>query len=458
MIMRFNDAVSGNSETALQKSKKRIEQLEKELEGYRKAEKEYKETIEEFQQKETVSQEIFDSLPIGIMIVDEDSTIWQVNRTLQKRIMKDKQELTGKKGGEGILCYYSIDEECGKGIFCSNCPIRKNVKKVFKTNNPVYELEVSLYVLAAEKPRMVWIRLNIFPIKIKENQYAVLTIENIEKEKINVELKKQMKNKEEKLLELERYDQLRNEFFANVSHELKTPLNIILGTIQLFEDVETEKRFGRYIKIIRQNCFRLLKLINNIIDIARIDLGFFDLNLRNENIIAIIKETTYSTMVYAKSRGIELRFDTDIEKKIIACDAEKIERVLLNLLSNAIRYSSENGSIAVRVYEKSGSVYISVKDTGVGIPAEMLKEIFKLFRQVESSFDKNNEGTGIGLFIVKSIIDLHGGTICVKSEVNKGSEFIIELPSRIICQPEYVKDSKYEYNSEKLTIEFSDIK
>ena len=157
--------------------------------------------------------------------------------------------------------------------------------------------------------------------------------------------------------------------------------------------------------------------------------------------------------------GISIIFDTDVEEKIVACDAEKMERVMLNLLSNAIKYTEPGGTIEVSIYDRDESITISVKDTGIGIPGEKLSIIFQRFRQVESLLTRKREGSGIGLSLVKSIVELHGGSITVESQENEGTEFKIEIPVKLAT----VEDAQMEIaatsdiNVERIAIEFSDI-
>lgn len=279
------------------------------------------------------------------------------------------------------------------------------------------------------------------------------------------ERKKAEKN--QKLLkEAIRYDRLKTEFFSNMSHELKTPLNVILGTIQLLELYiekgiigNNEKEINRYINIMKQNCYRLLRLINNIIDITKMDSGFYQIKLENHNIISIIEDIALSIAEYTKNKGIDIIFDTEVEEKIIAVDPDKMERVMLNLLSNAIKFTDIGGIISVNIYDKENSIIISVKDTGVGIPEDKLKNIFERFSQVEKTIIRNKEGSGIGLSLVKSLVELHGGNISVNSEFGKGSEFIIELPVKVLKERPYTENNigTNSGNIERISIEFSDI-
>ncbi|TDT51067.1 sensor histidine kinase [Fonticella tunisiensis] len=263
------------------------------------------------------------------------------------------------------------------------------------------------------------------------------------------------------------YDKIRTEFFSNISHEFKTPLNIILGALQLIDSMHGNntdciryQSFRRYSRIIKQNCYRLLRLINNLIDITRLDAGFLQIKLSNHDIVSAVEDIVLSVAEYTKSKDITLTFDTDVEEKIMAFDPDKIERVILNLLSNAIKFNKPGGSIDINMYDKGNKVIISIKDTGIGIPEDMKEKIFERFRRVDNLFTRSTEGSGIGLSLVKSLIEAHGGNITVQSEQEIGSEFIIELPVKLVSSDEAVindEQLKRQVNVERINIEFSDI-
>jgi PAS domain S-box-containing protein len=262
------------------------------------------------------------------------------------------------------------------------------------------------------------------------------------------------------------HDKLRTEFFANLSHELRTPLNLILGTVQLLEMnlrnsemTDKEPHTLRRMKIVKQNCFRLLRLINNLIDITKVDAGFLELEQEHHNIVNIIEEITLSVAEYTEQQNLNLQFDTEIEEKIMLCDPDKIERIMLNLLSNAIKFSKPGGDILVNVYEREDRILISVKDTGIGIHADKLALVFERFRQVDKSFTRNHEGSGIGLSLVKSLIELHGGRITLESEYGQGSEFLIELPvtNKDGMALDHQRRIPLQSRVERIHIEFSDI-
>ena len=215
----------------------------------------------------------------------------------------------------------------------------------------------------------------------------------------------------------------------------------------------------------KQNSYRLLKLINNIIDITKFDSGFCEINFNNHNIVEVVEDITLSIADFIKSKEIELIFDTDFEEKIIACDDEKIERIMLNLLSNAIKYTKPGGNIKVQIKDMDTNVGISVKDTGIGIPKDKLNVIFERFRQVDELLTRRAEGSGIGLSLVKSLVESQGGTINASSTYGFGSEFVIVLPCRTLKNIETVptlietmrKEDQLEKKVERISIEFSDI-
>ena len=208
---------------------------------------------------------------------------------------------------------------------------------------------------------------------------------------------------------------------------------------------------------IRQNCYRLLRLVNNIIDISKMDYGYYDIELGNYNIVSVVEDITMSILEYVNNKGIELIFDTEVEEEIIACDPDKIERIILNLLSNAIKYTKDSGKIYVNIGKDDKNIYISVTDNGIGIPEKKLNTIFERYAQVDNKLTRRFNGSGIGLSLVKSLVKMHQGDIYVESKVNEGSKFTIRLPIRQVQSKNKKNTSLTKSKVEKCSIEFSDI-
>lgn len=279
---------------------------------------------------------------------------------------------------------------------------------------------------------------------------------------VNALFNRMVKSLKQRSKDQEEYNNLKSQFLATMSHELKTPLNIILGCIQLIEKLDMRSsdfntKILKYIKMQKQNSFRLLRLINNLIDINKSEVNQMKLSLTNGNIVSIVEDITLSIVGYTNLKGINVVFDTEIEEKIIAFDFDMIERVVLNLLSNSIKFTEPGGTIEVNIYDKGNRTQISIKDTGIGIPEDKLEAIFDRFTQIDNSFRRKSEGSGIGLSLVKYIIELHEGRILVNSELGKGSEFIIELNNRTVNGEWLEINENGISNVERINIEFSDI-
>lgn len=264
-------------------------------------------------------------------------------------------------------------------------------------------------------------------------------------------------------LELEKfkvYDKEKSEFISNISHELRTPLNIFYSTVQLLdrmsenETLDFKLMYKKYKKPLHVNCKRMLRLINNVMDISNIDTGILKPNFGNYDIVSISEDITLSVVNYASLKSINIQFDTNVEEHIIKCDPTMIERILLNLLSNAIKFSEKNKNIYVDLKVEDKWVQIEVKDEGIGINDNVKHIIFDKFVQVDKSFTRMNEGSGIGLSIVKSMIDLHNGNISVESEVNVGSTFKILLPNECLNDSYF---ETYDINNSSTELELSDI-
>lgn len=286
---------------------------------------------------------------------------------------------------------------------------------------------------------------------------------NVNNEKFVLSISRDITERKEKE-RADEYERLRTEFFANISHELRTPVNVIFSALQLtntnIKDFPSAADlYKKYMPVMKQNCYRLVRLINNLIDVTKIDAGYFQLNLSNENIVSLVENITLSVAQYTESQGITLIFDTNAEEKIMACDSDKIERIMLNLISNAVKFTKSGGSIFVNLTDRGDKVIISVKDTGIGISEENQNLIFDRFIQVDKSFARKREGSGIGLSLVKSLVELHNGNIAVKSELNSGSEFIVTLPVCLITTENNLNTKEFviQDNIEKINIEFSDI-
>ena len=279
-------------------------------------------------------------------------------------------------------------------------------------------------------PIACFIYLVIAILFIINNKYKLKYLDRLVKSRTK-ELEEQMIKNEELYNNNIKIEENKNKYLVNLSHELRTPLNVISSTNQLLlelskkDNIKSDK-LAYYIDISERNCNRLLNLVNNILDNTKLQSKMYTLNLKEVDIIYLVEETSLTLIDYIKSKSIELIIDPEVEEKIILCDDYEIERCIVNLVSNAAKFTPEGGNITITIKDLDDKVMISVLDTGVGIEEKYHKTIFDRFNQVDN--DESKGGSGLGLSITSKIVELHKGEIYVESKVGEGSNFVIILP------------------------------
>ncbi len=279
----------------------------------------------------------------------------------------------------------------------------------------------------------ICIYLILIIISILRYMHKVNTLDRLVNERTN-KLRKEMEKNEQLFKKVLSLEQNKNNYFVNLSHELRTPLNVLSSINQLIKEFTkkdnfiTPEKLSYYMEIMDRNCSRLLSLINNLIDHTKIENNSYIINKKDEDIVYLVEETVLDMKDYIEEKGLELIFDTDVEEKVIRCDKIDIERCIINLVGNAVKFTPEGGLIEVLLQDLDDKVKIIVKDNGIGISEENQKVIFDRFNQVVDESSEQKGGSGLGLTITKQLITLHNGEIYVESEVGVGSEFIIILP------------------------------
>ncbi|MVX62513.1 PAS domain S-box protein [Clostridium chromiireducens] len=404
---------------------------------------EYENSQKKLQKSKKYLDTIFNLVNDAIYIGDLNGNILDVNETAVSMSSYSKEELLNINVGQ-IICFQES---------CNYANVSEIVAEVKKLDKLILEV-----ICRRKDGSKLWVEASVRVINIDGDERILGTVRNItERKQAELTLKNEA-------IELER---IRTEFFANISHELKTPLNLLLCTTKVInmniqEKVINKEKITNNLNIQTQNCYRLIRLINNLIDFTKLDSGFLEINMVNCNIINVIEEIVLSVAEYTECNNINITFDTNIEEKVIACDLDKVERIMLNILSNATKFTEPGGSIFVRIKDGKEYITISVEDTGIGIPQDKVDIIFDRFRQVDKSFTRNQEGSGIGLSLAKSLLEMQGGSISAESKYGIGTKFILKFPVNVVDSSNSRENLKLIDNNlsnyiEKIRIEFSDI-
>ena len=237
-------------------------------------------------------------------------------------------------------------------------------------------------------------------------------------------------------------------FLFNMSHDIRTPMNALLGYNQLMKNELTDSKLLHYQEKIEQAGNLLLSIINNVLDMARIESGKIELDENYNKVGDILKEVCEVFEVEAKKKGIKLTYETQVEHKYILCDVTNIQKILINLVSNAVKYTPAGGTVTIRSQELPceqkgfAKIKTEVIDNGIGISKEYLPYLFDTFSREHNTTIGKVSGTGLGMAIVKRLVDMMGGSLEVESELGKGTKFTLILQQRTVDEKYYNKDNK----------------
>jgi signal transduction histidine kinase len=275
-----------------------------------------------------------------------------------------------------------------------------------------------------------------YVLKDRLNRLSFAIVRALESVKNKCEIKQAEAQAQRSAMQAEEFkkqSELITDYFLNLSHEFKTPISIIMLALEMMDynlaqDELNRDDIAQNTATIKLNTYRLSRLVGNLLDITKIDAGFMTPCWENINIVQFLCKLVESMERYTAKKGIAISFQSIAETKLIQTDSQMIERILLNLISNAIKHTPRGGNILIRYQEAEDKYMIEVMDNGEGIPDEKKEIIFNRFRQVETSFTRANGGCGIGLALTKALTEIMNGRISLESKPNEGSTFTVELP------------------------------
>ena len=362
-----------------------------------------------------------------ILLIDND---FKVLKTNYYQLTGTQKGLEEKRVGDLLQCRNALSAEggCGTHAYCGSCPIRCAIRQAFEQRRGFTDLNATLNVLTSEKKSVecdAVISGSYFLLNEEENM--VLTVHDITQLK---ETEKQLTLAKEKA---ENADLSKSAFLANMSHEIRTPLNAITGFAEVLASANTEEEKAQYQEIIKMNADLLLQLVNDILDMSKIEAGTLEFVYTKVDINLLLSDLRQLFQMRVNDAGKNIRIiaEPSLPSCSIETDRNRVAQVLSNFTTNAIKFTQE-GTISIGYEARDTELYFYVTDTGAGIPADKLPEVFGRFVKL----NKDKKGTGLGLSISKTIVNKLEGQIGADSVEGKGSTFWFTIPYRTCGRPE----------------------
>ena len=373
-----------------------------------------------------IASAILKNVHAYILLIDND---FKVLKTNYYQLTGTQKGLEEKRVGDLLQCRNALSAEggCGTHAYCGSCPIRCAIRQAFEQRRGFTDLEATLNVLTSEKKSVecdAVISGSYFLLNEEENM--VLTVHDITQLK---ETEKQLTLAKEKA---ENADLSKSAFLANMSHEIRTPLNAITGFAEVLASANTEEEKAQYQEIIKMNADLLLQLVNDILDMSKIEAGTLEFVYTKVDINLLLSDLRqlFQMRVNDAGKNIQIIAEPSLPSCSIETDRNRVAQVLSNFTTNAIKFTQE-GTISIGYEARDTELYFYVTDTGAGIPADKLPEVFGRFVKL----NKDKKGTGLGLSISKTIVNKLEGQIGADSVEGKGSTFWFTIPYRTCGRP-----------------------
>jgi len=391
-----------------------------ELLGYRGSDVDITEgmrTHEILDRKQKNLEAIFDAAPFGMLLVNENDSVVRANDTIRQMSGKQYKEILGANACQALACAHGEKSAQDRNSACGGCHLHRLIKATLESGEAVYGVEVCPWLNDSGEEVRPWLSVSVVPVEVDGGKHVVVALDDVT----------DRRRAEEQLTETM---ELKSQFISTVSHELRTPLTAIREAVTIVADGvagKVRKDQKHFLDLARRNIDRLARLIDNVLDFQKLIAGKMEFHLQ-PNVLVRTVEDAYTTMLpHARNKQVQLTTEVEADLPPAIYDSDRMMQVLTNLISNAIKFTPETGTVSVSAQRRAEEVVLRISDTGMGIPKEALPKIFNRFYRVRRP-GKEIKGTGLGLAIVHKIVAGHGGRIDVESEVDKGTTFSVVLP------------------------------